>query len=300
MYASSATHDEKVLRAVEGERAAEAERLAQERLQIELATVNHDLVLRAMRLALSAPEREAAQAEALLEAVTAYLRVAQQRGSSEPARIAAALAELRQACASRDGEPAQQRDRMTDDPRAIIAEDEAMLGAGLRDALAALWPNLRICALVEDGIQTLRALEEHKPDILFLDIQMPGLSGLEVAQQVNGRCHVVFVTAFDDHAIQAFEQGAVDYLLKPLSVSRLATAVARLKQRIGSTPARLDGLIDRLAETARRRISPLDHGVARPRGPADHDRGSLLLPLRQQVHRRRHARRRGIDPSDLA
>jgi DNA-binding LytR/AlgR family response regulator len=137
---------------------------------------------------------------------------------------------------------------MTDNPRAIIAEDEPLLGAGLRDALAALWPSLRICALVEDGIQTLRALEEHKPDILFLDIQMPGLSGIEVARQVNGRCHVVFVTAFDDHAIQAFEQGAVDYLLKPLSVSRLATAVTRLKQRIGSTPARLDGLIERLAE----------------------------------------------------
>lgn len=137
---------------------------------------------------------------------------------------------------------------MTHDPRAVIAEDEPLLGAGLRDALAALWPSLRVCALVEDGIQTLRALERHKPDILFLDIQMPGLSGIEVAQQVNGRCHVVFVTAFDDHAIQAFEQGAVDYLLKPLSLSRLATAVARLKQRIGSTPARLDGLIDRLAE----------------------------------------------------
>ena len=109
---------------------------------------------------------------------------------------------------------------MTDDPRAVIAEDEPLLATGLRDALAALWPNLRICALVEDGIQTLRALEEHKPDILFLDIQMPGLSGIEVAQQVNGRCHVVFVTAFDDHAIQAFEQGAVDYVLKPLSMSR--------------------------------------------------------------------------------
>jgi DNA-binding LytR/AlgR family response regulator len=137
---------------------------------------------------------------------------------------------------------------MTHDPRAIIAEDEPLLAAGLRDALAALWPSLRICALAEDGVQALRALEEHKPDILFLDIQMPGLSGLEVAKQVDGRCHVVFVTAFDDHAIQAFEQGAVDYLLKPLSMARLATAVTRLKQRIGSTPARLGGLIDRLAE----------------------------------------------------
>ena len=137
---------------------------------------------------------------------------------------------------------------MTDDPRAIIAEDEPLLGAGLRDALAALWPSLRICAVVEDGIQALRALEEHKPDILFLDIQMPGLSGLEVAQQVNGRCHVVFVTAFDDFAVNAFEQGAVDYLLKPLSVPRLASAVARLKERIGSAPSRLDGVIDLLAE----------------------------------------------------
>jgi len=107
VYASSATHDEKVLRTVETERAAEAERLARQRLQIELATVDHDLVLRAMRLALTAHAGEAAQAEALLEAVTAYLRAAQQRGSSEPGRIAAALAELRQACASRDGEPAQ-------------------------------------------------------------------------------------------------------------------------------------------------------------------------------------------------
>ena len=136
---------------------------------------------------------------------------------------------------------------MINEPRAVIAEDESWLADGLRDALAALWPALRVCALVEDGIQALRALEEQKPDILFLDIQMPGLSGLEVAQQVNGRCHVVFVTAFDDHAIQAFEQGAVDYLLKPLSMPRLATAVSRLKERIGSAPAPLDGVIHRLA-----------------------------------------------------
>ena len=136
---------------------------------------------------------------------------------------------------------------MNSTARAIIAEDEDVLRTGLRDALAELWPGLRICALAEDGIQAMRALDEHDPDILFLDIQMPGLTGLEVARQVNGRCHVVFVTAFDDHAVSAFEQGAVDYVLKPLSLPRLATTVARLKQRIGSTPARLDGLLDRLA-----------------------------------------------------
>jgi hypothetical protein len=106
VYASSAAHNAKVLRAVEAERAAETERLARQRLQTELATVDHDLVLRAMRLALAVPAHEAAQAESLLEAVTAYLRVAQQRDASDPGRIAAALAELRQACASRGGEPA--------------------------------------------------------------------------------------------------------------------------------------------------------------------------------------------------
>lgn len=108
VYASGARRDEKVLRALEAERAAEAERLARQRLQTELAMVDHDLVLRAMRMALTVREREAAQADALLEAVTAYLRAAQQRGSSEPGRIAAALTELRRACTSRGGEPAQQ------------------------------------------------------------------------------------------------------------------------------------------------------------------------------------------------
>jgi len=136
---------------------------------------------------------------------------------------------------------------MSQEARAVIAEDERLLAQGLRDALAELWPELVICAAVEDGIQALRALDEHAPDILFLDIQMPGLSGIEVARQVNGRCHVVFVTAFDEYAVQAFEQGAVDYVLKPLSKGRLATTVGRLKKGIGSAPARLDGLLERLA-----------------------------------------------------
>jgi len=136
---------------------------------------------------------------------------------------------------------------MSHRPRAIIAEDEQLLAVGLQDALGALWPELQVCALARDGIQALRAIEEHAPDVLFLDIEMPGLSGIEVAKQANGRCHIAFVTAFDDYAIQAFEQGAVDYVLKPLAVPRLATAVTRLKQRIGSTPARLDGLLERLA-----------------------------------------------------
>ena len=131
-------------------------------------------------------------------------------------------------------------------PRAIIAEDEPVLRTELRDALSALWPDLVITAETGDGIETLHALDRHAPDILFLDIQMPGLNGLEVAQQANGRCHIVFVTAYDRHAVEAFEQGAVDYVMKPFSSARLATTVSRLKEKLGSAPANLDGILKAL------------------------------------------------------
>ena len=98
-------------------------------------------------------------------------------------------------------------------PRAIIAEDEDVLREQLRERLSELWPDLKIIADVEDGVAALRALETDTPDILFLDIQMPGLSGLEVAHHASGRCHVVFVTAYDKYAIAAFEEGAVDYVM---------------------------------------------------------------------------------------
>ena len=122
-------------------------------------------------------------------------------------------------------------------PRAILAEDEPLLREELAELLASLWPDLEIVAQAADGIATLQALEKHAADILFLDINMPGLNGLEVARQASGRCHVVFVTAYDQHTLAAFEQGAVDYLLKPVQPGRLATTVARLKERIGRPPA---------------------------------------------------------------
>jgi len=112
-----------------------------------------------------------------------------------------------------------------------------------------MWPELKIIAEVEDGVAALHALETDTPDILFLDIQMPGLSGMEVAHHASGRCHVVFVTAYDQYAIAAFDEGAVDYVLKPLSLARLATTIARLKQRMDGTPARLEGLLERLTTT---------------------------------------------------
>ncbi len=111
-----------------------------------------------------------------------------------------------------------------------------------------MWPELEIIAEAEDGVAALRALEAHAPDILFLDIQMPGLSGMEVAHHASGRCHIVFVTAYDKYAIAAFDEGAVDYVLKPFSLARLATTIARLKQRMGETPAKLEGLLERLTK----------------------------------------------------
>ena len=126
---------------------------------------------------------------------------------------------------------------------AIVAEDEETLRQQLVEQLGQLWPELTIVAEAADGVSALRLMAEHRPDILFLDIQMPGATGLEVARQVNGRSRVVFVTAYDEHAVAAFEQGAVDYVLKPISAARLFTTVQRLKERLVSPPPRLDAVL---------------------------------------------------------
>lgn len=135
-------------------------------------------------------------------------------------------------------------------PTAIVAEDEATLRHQLVEQLGQLWPELSIVGEAADGVQALRLLDEHMPDVMFLDIQMPGATGLEVARQASGRCHVVFVTAYDKHAVAAFDQGAVDYVLKPISAARLFTAVSRLKQRLGTPPARLDSTLAQIASGA--------------------------------------------------
>jgi DNA-binding LytR/AlgR family response regulator len=135
-------------------------------------------------------------------------------------------------------------------PTALIAEDEAVLRAELRAHLSALWPELRIVGEAANGFEALQLLDRLNPELVFLDIQMPGLTGLEVARQTTNRCHVVFVTAYDAHAVAAFEQGAIDYVLKPYSVERLALAVSRLRQRIGSAPAPLEGVLRELASNA--------------------------------------------------
>jgi len=135
-------------------------------------------------------------------------------------------------------------------PTAIIAEDEPPLRRELKDALTSLWPDLDIISEAADGLKAIQALETHHPDVVFLDIQMPGVTGLDVARVASRRCHVVFVTAYDQYAVAAFEQGAVDYVLKPFVTARLAVAIARVRDRMSSTPADLEGLLRTLAERA--------------------------------------------------
>ena len=115
--------------------------------------------------------------------------------------------------------------------KALIADDERHLADDLQRRLLRLWPELQIVAVVHDGVAAAEVLTEINPDIAFLDIRMPGQSGLDAARSASADCRVVFVTAYDDHALQAFEQAAVDYLLKPVSDQRLASCVKRLQQR---------------------------------------------------------------------
>src|SRR5437660_10525983 len=122
-------------------------------------------------------------------------------------------------------------------PRALIAEDEPRLREQLAERLSKLWPELELSAMVGDGMEAVQALDRYQPSILFLDIQMPGLSGLEIARYASNRCHVAFITAYDEYAVAAFEQGAVDYVLKPVTAARLATAVARPTEGVVSPPA---------------------------------------------------------------
>ena len=120
--------------------------------------------------------------------------------------------------------------------RVLIAEDEAPLRDYLARELSRAWPGVEIVAAVENGAEALAAFEELKPDAAFLDVRMPGLSGIDVANALAGQCHIVFVTAHDDAAVSAFEAGAVDYLLKPISQPRLKVAIERLEARLQSTP----------------------------------------------------------------
>ena len=134
-------------------------------------------------------------------------------------------------------------------PTALIAEDEELMRERLKEKLAEAWPELVVVADAADGDAALAAFDEHRPDLAFLDIRMPGRSGLDVAAAIGNDCHVVFITAYDQYALKAFEAGAVDYLLKPVEADRLATAVDRVRKKLSKPPADLTALVQELRST---------------------------------------------------
>ena len=132
-------------------------------------------------------------------------------------------------------------------PTAVIADDEPLLRAQLRTRLARAWSELEVVHEMENGRDIEKVLQEHEPALFFLDIHMPGVNGIEAAHAIAGRAHVVFVTAFDQYAVEAFERGAIDYVLKPFNEERLAVTIGRLKERLEAKPVPLDALVEQLA-----------------------------------------------------
>lgn len=134
-------------------------------------------------------------------------------------------------------------------PTALIADDEPLLREELAQMLAQAWPELEIVAQARNGREAVEQVEALRPAICFLDVHMPGVTGVEAARQIGDRAHVVFVTAFEQYALQAFEQGALDYVVKPVDAARLATTVARLQARLREQqpPAVTEDLLQQLA-----------------------------------------------------
>jgi DNA-binding LytR/AlgR family response regulator len=130
---------------------------------------------------------------------------------------------------------------------ALIADDEAPMRDLLRARLAAVWPGLAIVAEAANGVEAVALAGQHQPDNVFLDIRMPGMGGIEAARQLYSGCHIVFVTAYDQYALDAFEQGAMDYLLKPVTAERLATTRERLQRRLAAAPKDIGAELAKLA-----------------------------------------------------
>ncbi len=159
--------------------------------------------------------------------------------------------------------------------RAIIADDEEALRGHLKRRLTALWPGVRIVGEARDGEEALKLIADAKPDVAFLDIRMPGLTGIEVARKTAGSCLFVFVTAFDRYAVEAFEQGALDYLLKPVIDERLKKTIERLDARLstGSTPPDIAGVLDKVSQALKQAPAHLQWIKAQ------HKDGVRLIPI---------------------
>ena len=183
-------------------------------------------------------------------------------------------------------------------PTALIADDEPLLRDVLERLLAQAWPELEIVAQARNGREAVDKFEEHQPDVCFLDVHMPGMTGVEAARHIGRRAHLVFVTAYDQYAVQAFAQGVLDYLVKPVEPARLAETVARLKERLRAAQPALntDALLHQLAASLQQ---GLDAGAAalaaclgRTDGAPDLRRRHRLPALGREVHDDRVARRR--------
>lgn len=146
---------------------------------------------------------------------------------------------------------------------ALIADDEPLLRERLRSVLARAWPGLTVVAEARNGREAVELFDEHAPQVAFLDVHMPGMNGIEAARAIARRAQLVFVTAYEQYAVQAFEQGAIDYLVKPFDEARLADTVQRLKQRLqqpAAAPSALESVLESLqAELQRRQGAPGGH-----------------------------------------
>ncbi|TXI90767.1 MAG: response regulator transcription factor [Burkholderiaceae bacterium] len=130
--------------------------------------------------------------------------------------------------------------------RIMVAEDEPLMRERLVEQLAKLWPQAELVKVAENGNDAWDGFLEFEPEVVFLDIRMPGLSGLEVARKIGRQAHVVFITAYDQYAVDAFHSGAVDYLLKPVEEERLQLALERLQEKLQKPPADLGALLKQL------------------------------------------------------
>jgi DNA-binding LytR/AlgR family response regulator len=162
--------------------------------------------------------------------------------------------------------------------RAVIADDERLMREQLRARLGEVWPELDIVAEARNGREAVQAVAEHRPDLVFLDIRMPGMTGVEAAREIGDACHVVFITAYSEYAVEAFEQGAVDYVLKPADSERLALTVSRLKKRLGAKPADLGSLLEKLAAKL-----DLPAGAAPPAVPKSNYLQWIQASMGQQI-----------------
>src|SRR5678816_973949 len=147
---------------------------------------------------------------------------------------------------------------MRTQPTALIADDEPLLREALTRQLAQVWPELEVVAQARNGREAVRHFESRHPDICFLDVHMPGVSGVEAAHIIGRRAHLVFVTAYDQYAVQAFAEGVLDYLVKPVEPARLAETVARLKERLRAAQPALntEALLQQLAAQLQKSSAP--------------------------------------------